>query len=247
MKNLVRFLVLVTVAVVSIVSVSFAGDRVSSTTITMTATVQANIATAVFEVRDVSPDALTADKIWALGTVSGGGAAFSTKGKQYIKVTIDDNSAWSAVIYTNNFPGVSVATATWGFSYGGLIGSKAGNKIPLAWHASTFTVVGGAAVGHPKSDTSGWMYVKDFNDVTDPTQPGKPTDFVGATNAGFTTFAFGTGAYTTIVSPLDGAGGNNTRAVGARTDPFYIYTEVDLSVATADSYTGKLVLDVTNN
>ena len=239
MKRLVQFLVVIVAVVVSVVSMSFAAVLVSSGSISMGATITGS-KSMVYVLKNVSDNATVAS--YQLGTLASGGNAFSTKGAQYIQVTVNDSYKWHATIWTNNFPASVPSTAMWGLSYGGLIGTAgSGNKIPMAWKATTTVITAGLATGDPTSAASGWLFLKDYRDVTDPLVDN--SSYSDAVNAGYTTFAFGNGSYTNIVAPTADPK-VLTLPVSPRTAPFYIYTEVDISAATADTYTGTLVLDI---
>ena len=115
-------------------------------------------------------------------------ATFETPG-EYIKVVHNDNSlAWEIKIYTNNFNitladwdpygeanyGVTPATATWGFQYGGMIGTVEGARLPMGWHARTDDVLASAfEVGTATAPVdTGWNFIKDKADRDDPTTTG---------------------------------------------------------------------------
>jgi len=236
MKRFMQFLV-VAALVVSAASVSFAGF-VSSAPVAMSATVN-SISSMGVEVRNVTDNEIGA---YALGTLDSGGTVYDTKGKQYVKVTIVDNSGWKIKAYTDNFA-AAPSTPTWGYQYGGLSNYTSSTTLSLAWQASTATVSGGIDVGDPGAEPSvGWTFIKDHHDAWD---PGSLTDnsFATADAEGYTTVAYGSVSYTNVNIP-SAPGGIKAIAVG---DPFYLYTEVDRSVVAAGSYTGTLVIDLSHN
>ena len=243
MKKFMQFLI-VAALVASAASMSFAAF-VSSTTVAMTATVLSvsGGGSMTVAVKSVAGDGVAA---YSLGSaLNSGGTAFNTKANQYVQVAVNDNSpSWKVRIFTNDYVGTTPSTTTWGFQYGGLKGLVAGSKIAMGWQASASIVATGITAGLPSiSTTTGWTYLKDVKDVDDPIAAGD-SSFTASDAAGYTTVAFGNGSYTDIITPSNLPAG--TVALTNRTDPFYIYTEADLSVASADTYSGTLVVDLTN-
>ncbi|MCK9583044.1 MAG: hypothetical protein M0Q46_05510 [Endomicrobiales bacterium] len=238
MKRFMQFLV-VAALVVSAASVSFAGF-VSSAPVAMSATVN-SISSMGVEVRNVTDDVIAA---YALGTLDSGGTYYDTAGKQYVEITIADNSVWKIKTYTDNFTVAPSTPGPWGYQYGGLSNYTSSTTLSLAWQASTATVLGGISVGSPAiSTTTGWTFIKDHHDAWD---PGSLTDnsFATADAEGYTTVAYGSVSYANITVPNVLPEQYRAIAVGA---PFYLYTEVDRSVVAAGSYTGTLVIDLSHN
>jgi len=232
MKSFIQF-VIVAAIVVSAASMSFAGF-ISSSTVAMSATVSGvNSMTVTTPLGAI-----------AFGTLGSGGAAYSTKATQYVQIAVNNNAAsWKVRTWTNNY-GSQPSTTTWGFQYGGLKGAVNGDKISMGWQASSATAAGiNLVAGDPATSASnGWTYLKDIKDVWDNVIV-PHNDFATSDAAGYTTVAYGNGTYTNINVP-NAVGGS--RALTNRTDSFYLYTEADLSVASADTYTGTLVIDLTN-
>jgi len=238
MKRFMQFLV-VAALVVSAASMSFAAF-VSNATVSMSATV-GGVNSMTVVVKNVSDNATAA---YALGSLASGGAAYNTKALQYAQINVNDNaSSWKVRIWTNNYTDGTPSTTIWGFQYGGLRGDGAGSKIAMGWQAAIAIVASGITPDTPvNSATTGWSFLKDLKDVDDPSAPGD-FSFATADADGYTTVAFGNGSYTNVVVP-NAPGGS--RALALRGDPFYIYTEADLSVASATEYTGTLVIDLSN-
>jgi len=184
---------------------------------------------------------------------------------QYVRVVHNDNSlAWEIKIHTNNFGvnvdtwdpydpakyGVTPATATWGFQYGGMKGSP-GAKTPMGWHARVDNSLASKfAAGDPAATTSvGWNFVKDHADRDDPsttvdTPPigvVKDESYKGANGkASYANVAYGGPGYQNVVNPQD---------LIDYSDPdtdktFVVEVEGCFGSAPADTYSTTLYFDL---
>jgi hypothetical protein len=160
---------------------------------------------------------------------------------EYMDIDVDDNAAlWKLQTYTKNFT-AAPSTTTWGFSYGGLIGATAGNKVSMAWQVMTTTTTTGPTTAVPGIN---WTYFKDYYDVrTDTTTGVDTTSFAAAQDAGYCNIAYGGAGIgtTAIVNSV----AEHQVALPTKRTHFYMYAEADFSTAPADpTYTGKIVIEL---
>lgn len=194
------------------------------------------------------------------------GTPFATP-TEYIKVEHDDNSlAWEIKIYTNNFDidlvtwdpydpaeyGVTPATATWGFQYGGMIGSP-GARTPMAWHADTTDSVSSAFEVGTATDpvNTGWNFLKDKADRDDPgttvdTPPigeVKNESYEGPdATAAYSNVAFGGPDYQNVVDPRVPEEEGYSHPDDNKT--FVVEVEGIFGSAPADTYTTTISFDL---
>ena len=128
------------------------------------------------------------------GSLQGG-----TKNKlapHYVEVEVDgDYGVWELEIYTDNFS-TQPDTNIWGYQYGGMKGSTAGNRTGMVWQAYRATT----SVSDPPVALTGWTYLKDKKDVDDPVAPGDQS-WTSAHADGYTNIAYGGPGYLNVVEP----------------------------------------------
>jgi len=202
----------------------------------------------------------------SFGTISAGTGFLVPN--QYVMVVHNDNSlAWEIKIHTNNFGvdvdtwdpydpakyGVTPATATWGFQYGGMKGIKAGARTPMGWHAGTANSVSTAfQVGSATASvTTGWNFLKDYADRDDPgtTVDTPPTGVVKDESyktadgkASYANVAYGSPDKQYVIDPRQGeAGGYRFEDVDKT---FVVEVEGIFGSAPADTYSTTLYFDL---
>ncbi len=220
-----------------------AETRVTGTTVTVSITIAPSANPLTTQLKNVSGDANAASV--AFPSFSGPQSSWNLVASQYMLVTVDNNSlAWRLRLYSNNFTS-QPSTTTWGFQYGGLVGSVPGTKIGMAWLTNPTAISGGPGIGSPadpaNSSINGWTFLKDARDVDDPIAAGN-SSFGAADADGYTNIAFGSPGETRIVRPNVGG----SEALGTPSTPFYLYFKGDVSTAAAAVYGTNLVLDLIN-
>jgi len=128
------------------------------------------------------------------GTLPGGTG--NKLAPHYVAVEVHSNyGVWELEVYTDNFA-APPSTTTWGYQYGGMKGTTAGNRAPIVWQAyrSTHTVT------DPPANLAGWTYLKDKKDLD---IPGTPADesWTRAHTDGYTNIAYGGPDYVNVVEP----------------------------------------------
>jgi len=117
----------------------------------------------------------------------------------YVAVEVHSNyGVWELETYTNNFT-TQPSTTTWGFQYGGLKGSVAGNRGPMVWQAYRSTTT----VTDPPADLVGWTYLKDWKDVDIPGTANNES-WGSAHTDGYTNIAYGGPDYVMVIEPTGG-------------------------------------------
>ena len=138
--------------------------------------------------------------------------------------------------YTRNF----VSAPGWGDQYGGLIGATPGNVVKMGWQCSTYTIAGVPVVTRADAPGGDWNYLKDVWDTTTADFP----SFTDAIATGYCNIAYGSSAYTTVISPGYGQANNWSTPLADTRDTFYFFTEADFSHAAIDTYSLTLVFEV---
>jgi hypothetical protein len=186
----------------------------------------------------------------------------------FVQIAVDKNdSNWRLRLSTKNMKellpaDIAYTTTTWGYSFGGLVSTTtAGGKIPFAWRCSTSTANGATpAAGNPAVAGSGWTFVKDQEDLDDPSAAavGNQSFEWVDTNTGYCNIAFGGPSYTNVVA----INGNVTQApIEPRTASFKLFLNANFNGARAAGYgpapanatfktavtQNKLVLDLLNS
>ncbi len=128
------------------------------------------------------------------GSLSGGTG--NKLAPHYVEVQVDSNyGAWELEMYTDNFT-AQPDTTTWGFQYGGMKGSTAGNRTGMVWQAYRATT----GVSDPPVALTDWTYLKDKKDVDIP-GTGPDESWTSAHNDGYTNIAYGGPDYVMVVEP----------------------------------------------
>ncbi|MBP9128448.1 MAG: hypothetical protein KBG07_06735 [Elusimicrobia bacterium] len=201
------------------------------------------------EVKNVADN--TDATVMAFPAIAAGEPEWANKPQQYVKVTVDNNSAlsWRLRSYTNNFAPIAPADkvahiALWGEQFGGLKGAVPGAKASLAWLVNPTVIPDGPGVGNPvDGTTNGFTFLKDFQDFDISVTTADDESFAVADAAGYTNMAFGAPSYTRIVRP-NVVGGNEPLAT--RNTPFYYYVEGNFGGAVATTYTTTINFDLIN-
>lgn len=165
------------------------------------------------------------------GSLSGGTG--NLLAPHYVEVQVQSNyGVWELEMYTDNFadqPDIGI----WGYQYGGMKGSTAGNRTGMVWQAYRATT----SVSDPPVALTGWTYLKDKKDVDDPTTLADDESWATAHVDGYTNIAYGGPDYVMVVEPgttgeLDS---DNTLAV---------YLGGLFGSAASDSYSTVIGLDL---
>jgi hypothetical protein len=185
----------------------------------------------------VTNNSTTTDTL-TFGAQSNASGTYAGVPLEYLAINVSDNAPlWKMHIYSNNYTTVP-ATATWGLQYGGLKGATAGDKVSMAWQASTSTIAGAPALGIlPGQPNSAWTYLKDLKDVNDLGKTG--ASWAEADAAGYANIAFGGGSIGTSVVTSAGM-----ISLATPTGQFNLYSRGDFSVAPADTYTGTITVEL---
>jgi len=172
-----------------------------------------------------------------VGSIDFGSIAGGTGNKlapQYVEVNVTSNyGAWELEVYTNNFA-TAPSTTTWGYQYGGMKGSVAGNRAPMVWQAYRVTT----AVSDPPAALTGWTYLKDKKDLDIPVTP-PPADesWTKAHTDGYTNIAYGGPDYMNVVEP-------GTTGVPDTDNKLMVYLGGIFGSAPADSYSTTIGIDL---
>ena len=186
---------------------------------------------------------------FAFGAQTNAGGRFAGTPNEYLAISVTDNAPlWKLQIYSDNYA-TPPSTSTYGFQYGGLKGGATtyGDKVSLAWLASTMTVVGGPALGISPTvvgSTSAWTYMKDLKDIDGPGLVN--ASWAEAQAAGYANIAFGGGSIgTSVVTTLPTPIGQGVmRSLTNPNDQFEVYLRGDFALAAADSYTGTIKVEL---
>ncbi|HUW23456.1 MAG TPA: hypothetical protein VMW39_05445 [bacterium] len=151
---------------------------------------------------------------------------------RYVEVQVASNyGAWELEMYTANFT-VQPDTTTWGFQYGGMKGSTAGNRTGMVWQAYRATT----SVSDPPVALTGWTYLKDKKDVDIP-GTGPDESWATAHNDGYTNIAYGGPDYMNVVEPV-------TTGVPDTDKKLMVYLGGLFGSAASDSYSTGIVFDL---
>jgi len=142
---------------------------------------------------------------------------------QYLEVNVTSNyGAWELEVYTNNFT-ATPSTTTWGYQYGGMKGTTAGNRAPMAWQAYRSI----STVTDPPASLSGWTYLKDKRDINPPGET--KMSWAAAHADGYTNIAYGGPDHMNVVEP-------GTTGVLDTDNKLMVYLGGLFGSAPADSY-----------
>jgi len=192
-----------------------------------TATVGASTSLSI-QAKNISDNASVSSV--SFGTLTG--TLGNKRAPQYVEVQVTSNyGGWELEIYTNNFTSPP-DTGIWGYQYGGMKGTTAGNRVAMGWQAYRVTT----SVSDPPSDLTGWTYVKDKRDLDIPgTSPDE--SWGTAHSQGYTNIAYGGPGYMNVVEP-------GTTGVPDSDNKLMVYLGGLFGSAAADTYSTTIGFDL---